>query len=274
MRNTAGARRGPTNMFSRLIGHRDRIQALFAAVWLAPLHWFSICAPVFHCNACPLASFACPIGVLARSEALNIFPAAALGVVAVFGLSVGTLTCGWACPFGWLQSLAAKVPVPRRQIPRWAGSFRYAVLGATVLAVPMMFGGDHPLFVCRLCPAAGLEVSIPRLIRTAILPGPAVWPDIPKLIVLVLFLGAIFVFHRPWCRVFCPLGALFGLFNKIAILRLNLRKDRCSNCAQCRKVCPAGLAPKKDINSTQCLRCFGCLSCPRQAVEIKTRIGL
>jgi ferredoxin-type protein NapH len=262
---------GLTRVFSRLLDKRDRIQALFLAVWLAPLHWFSVCAPVFHCNACPLASFACPIGVLARAGGLPVFPLAAVGTLVVVGLSVGTLTCGWACPFGWLQTLAAKVPIRRWRIPRWAGHFRYAVLAVAVLAVPIAFGGDHPLFICRICPAAGLEVSVPRLIRTAIQPGPAVWPDAPKLIILILFLGAIFVFTRPWCRVLCPLGAIFGLFNKIAILRLGVRKDRCSDCAQCRKVCPAGLDPEKDANSSQCLRCFACVSCARKAMEITPR---
>jgi polyferredoxin len=264
---------GLTGAFSRLLGHRDRIQALFAALWLAPLHWFGVCGPVFHCNACPLASFACPIGEMARAGALHVLPVAALGTLVVVGLSVGTLTCGWACPFGWLQSLAAKVPIRRRRIPGWTGHFRYVVLAAAVLAVPIFFGGDHPLFICRVCPAAGLEVSVPRLIRTAIQPGPAIWPDAPKFVILALFLGAIFVLDRPWCRVLCPLGAIFGLFNKIAILRPRVLKDRCSDCAQCRKVCPAGLDPEKDLNGPRCLRCFSCLSCARKAVEIKAHFG-
>ncbi|MBP7707001.1 MAG: 4Fe-4S binding protein [Candidatus Aminicenantes bacterium] len=273
MKNPAKARRGTTGFFYRLLAHRDRVQAVFAAAWLAPLHWFSVCAPVFHCNACPLASFACPIGSIARAGALHVFPVAAVGTLLVVGLSLGTLTCGWACPFGWLQSLAAKVPIRRWPIPRAAGHFRYVVLAVAVLAVPIMFGGDHALFICRVCPAAGLEVSVPRLVRTALLPGPAIWPDAPKLVILMLFLGAIFVFERPWCRVLCPLGGLFGLFNKISFLRLGARKDRCSDCAQCRKACPAGLDPEKDANGPRCLRCLACLSCARQTMEIEPRFG-
>ena len=273
MRIAAETPVGLTRVFARLLDHRDRIQVMFAAIWLAPLHWFSVCAPVFHCNACPLASFACPIGAMARAGALHALPVAALGTLVVVGLSVGTLTCGWACPFGWLQSLAAKVPIRRWRIPRWAGHFRYVVLAVAVLAVPVVFGGDHPLFICRICPAAGLEVSVPRLIKTAVQTGPAIWPDAPKLIILGLFLGAIFVFNRPWCRVLCPLGAVLGFFNRIAILRPGVRKDRCSDCARCHKFCPAGLDPEKEMNSARCLRCFACLSCARQAVEIKPRFG-
>lgn len=268
----AGTRIGrPSRTFLRLLPYRNRIQTAFLAVWLAPLHWFSVCGPVFHCNACPLASVACPIGVLARDGALHVLPVAALAVLITFGAALGTMTCGWACPFGWLQDMASKVPTRRWKLPRWTGHLRYVVLAVTVLAVPIIFGGGHPLFICRLCPAAGLEVSVPRLIRSALGPGPAIWPDAPKLAVLVLFLGAIFVFHRPWCRVLCPLGAVFGLFNRISLVRLNVKKDRCSHCGQCRKACPADLDPETESNSSRCARCFECLKCARGALELDAR---
>ena len=269
MRN-AGTRLGqPSRTFLRLLPYRHRIQAGFLAVWLAPLHWFGVCGPVFHCNACPLAAFACPIGVLARDGALHILPLAALAVLVAVGVTLGSATCGWACPFGWLQDMASKVPTRRWELPRWTGHVRYAVLAVTVLAVPFFFGGDHALFICRLCPAAGLEVSVPRLVKSALGPGPAIWPDTPKLVILVLFLGAIFVFHRPWCRVLCPLGAIFGFFNRFSLLGLKAHEDRCTHCGRCRKACPSGLDPETESNSSRCSRCFECLTCARGALEVK-----
>ena len=268
MRNDGTGRDRLTRTFVRLLPYRNRIQAGFLAVWLAPVHWFGLCGPVFHCNACPLASFACPIGVLARGGALHVLPVAALATLIVFGVSLGTLTCGWACPFGWLQDVAAKVRAKRWDIPRWAGYFRYAVLAVTVLAVPYLFGADSPLFICRLCPAAGLEVSIPRLVKSVLAPGPVIWPDAPIFVILLMFLGAIFVFDRPWCRVLCPLGAIFGLFNKVSALRLRVGADRCSSCGLCRKKCPAGLDPETEAGGPGCLRCLECVSCARRAVSI------
>ena len=52
----------------RFIRARHLVQAAFLLAWLGPfglrLHY--LCGPVFHCYACPLATFACPIGVLAN----------------------------------------------------------------------------------------------------------------------------------------------------------------------------------------------------------------
>ena len=55
---------------SRLIRWRTLIQVGFLAVWLIPLRLFSVCGPVFHCYACPLALFACPVGVAAQFSGL------------------------------------------------------------------------------------------------------------------------------------------------------------------------------------------------------------
>lgn len=258
--------------FHRLLPYRTWVQAGFAAVWLAPLHWFSVCAPVFHCNACPLASFACPIGVLARASALHMVPLGALAVLIVVGASVGTMTCGWACPFGWLQDLASKIQTRPLALPRGAGYARYGVLAVTVLAVPYLFGGDHPLFICRVCPAAGLEVSVPRLVKSALAGGPAIWPDAPKFIVLGIFLAAIFVFHRPWCRILCPLGAIFSLFNRFSLVAVSVDDERCTQCRRCHRSCAAGLQPEREPDSGRCLRCLECLACPREAVKIEPRL--
>jgi ferredoxin-type protein NapH len=76
-----------------------------------------------------------------------------IGMLVVVGALAGSLFCSWACPFGLLQNLGAKIPVRKFELPRWTGHFRFVVLGLTVLAIPYLFGEEHPLFVCRICPA-------------------------------------------------------------------------------------------------------------------------
>jgi ferredoxin-type protein NapH len=196
-------------------------------------------------------------------------PFGALAVLIVVGATVGTMACGWACPFGWLQDLASKVPTPRFSLPRWTGNMRYVVLAVTVLAVPVIFG-DHPLFVCRLCPAAGVEVSIPRLVGRVISGQPAIWPDAPKFVILVVFLVAIFFIHRPFCRVLCPLGAINSLFNRFSLVSLRLNRELCSDCGRCHTLCSAGLEPEKKPNDRNCGRCFECTACSRKALEVGT----
>jgi hypothetical protein len=77
---------------ARLARWRIWVQGAFTLVWLDPLalRMHTVCSPVFHCYSCPLALFACPIGVLANFSALHLFPFVALGMLAVIGALVGS----------------------------------------------------------------------------------------------------------------------------------------------------------------------------------------
>jgi polyferredoxin len=246
------------------------IQAAFLLVWLDPLalRLHSFCSPVFHCYGCPLATFACPIGVLANFSALHMFPFVAVGLLVAVGAVFGTMVCGWACPFGLLQDLAAKVPTPKFDLPRWTGHLRYVVLVGTVLAVPFFFGESHPLFVCNFCPAGALEGGVPSMVQQAAAGQPVVLPNSLKLGVLFAFLGAIFFVRRPWCRVLCPLGAIFSIFNRTSAFFLRLDPNKCTQCKRCHKLCELGLQPDKSPNDSRCIRCLDCTQCSPGALRL------
>src|SRR5512137_2589992 len=124
----------PAALGAKLMRIRPWVQTLFLGVWLAPVgKWLhSLPGCVFHCYSCPLSSFACPIGVLANYAALAPVafevPYLLLGILLVVGAVSGSLACGWACPFGFLQDLLAKIPTPKFRLPTWTGYFRYVVL--------------------------------------------------------------------------------------------------------------------------------------------------
>jgi polyferredoxin len=84
--------------------------------------------------------------------------------------------------------------------------------------------------------------------------------------------GSIFI-KRPFCRYFCPLGALFSIFNKLSIVDFKLEKEKCIECNLCQKSCPVNYQIYKDPNSPACLRCLNCTRiCP--AVKINTPFRL
>lgn len=260
------------DLASRLIPWRIWIQTAFLLVWLDPagfrLH--TVCAPVFHCYACPLATFACPIGIIAQFSALHLFPFMAVGLLIAFGALFGSLICGWMCPFGFLQDLAAKVPTPKFDPPRSAGYLRYVVLIGTVLAIPYLFGEEHPLFVCRICPAGALEAAVPNMLGQAFAGEQIAWPNALKLIIVVLFLVAIFFMKRPWCRLLCPLGAIFSLFNRVSAFFLRFDADECNHCERCHKLCEYGIEPEKTPNNLSCIRCLECTKCSPEALTLGT----
>jgi polyferredoxin len=255
---------------SKLVPWRIWVQAAFLLVWLDParLRLHTMCSPVFHCYACPLSTFACPIGVIAQFSALHIFPFIAIGLLIAVGALFGSLICGWVCPFGFLQDLVAKVPTPRFDLPKWTGYFRYVILIATVLAIPYFFGEEHPLFVCRICPAGALEAAVPNMVGQAIAGKEIVWPNAVKLAVLSLFLIAIFFMRRPWCRLLCPLGATFSLFNRVSAFFLRFNAGECTYCERCHKLCEYGIEPEKAPNALRCVRCLECTRCSPEALTL------
>ncbi len=264
----AMAEKKPPSFTLNLSRWRRWVQGAFLLVWLNPfvaLHNF--CGPVFHCYSCPLSMFACPIGVMANFSALHVFPFAAIGVIVLVAVLVGSFVCGWLCPFGLFQDIAGKIPTPKYQLPRWSGYLRYVVLVGLVLVIPFLFGEGHPLFICRVCPAGALEGAVPAMIKAAAAGESVSWPSVAKIVITSVFLVGIVFTDRPWCRLFCPLGAIYGLFNKGALLFLRFRKDRCIDCGLCREVCRYGVKPDLDAGDSRCIRCLDCAVCPTDALE-------
>jgi ferredoxin-type protein NapH len=247
----------------RIVRWRAWIQAGFLLVWLDPLmlRMHTVCGPVFHCYSCPLATFACPIGVVANFSSLHLVPFIAVGTLVAVGAVFGSLVCGWACPFGFLQDLIGRVPVPKFTLPRWTSWFRYVVLGGLVVLVPFVWGDSHPLFICRLCPAGALEGAMPNVVRQAVTHQPITLPSTAKLTIMVLILLAALVKWRPWCSLFCPLGATFALFNRVSVFTLRFRTDRCRDCTRCDQECRYGIVPSLHANTTRCIRCLECTRC-------------
>jgi len=265
-----------SNLASKLVPWRLWIQASFLLLWLDPMgfRFHKMCAPVFHCYACPLATFACPIGIIAQFSAVHLIPFIAIGVLVVFGAFFGTLVCGWMCPFGFLQDLAAKVPTPKFDPPKAASYLRYFVLIGLVLLIPYFFGQGHPLFICSVCPAGGLEAAGPDVAGQAIAGKEVVWPNALKLTIVGLFLVAIFFIRRPWCRILCPLGAIFSLFNRFSAFFIRFDSEDCTHCDRCHKLCKFGIEPEKSANNMSCIRCLECTKCRPEALTLGSIFAL
>ena len=263
------AKKPPGRGRSRLSRWRIWIQSGFLLAWLDPLmlRMHGMCSPVFHCYSCPLATFACPIGILANFSACHAAPFLALGTLAVIGGVVGSLVCGWACPFGFLQDLLGKIPLPKFQLPGWMGFFRYAVLLGLVVAIPYFFGEGHALFFCRVCPAGAIEAAVPNTVSLAIAGKAIVWPSAVKLAILSLFVVSSLFIWRPWCTLFCPLGAIYGLLNYASFFFVRFHPAGCTDCDLCRKLCHVRGRGQRRADDLRCIRCLECMRCDALTIQ-------
>lgn len=75
------------------------------------------------------------------------------------------------------------------------------------------------------------------------------------------------VTYRPFCKYLCPLGALYGVCNPIALYRYRVDKDKCVECGACQKACGMDIKVWEKPNSTECIRCGECrAACPTGAI--------
>ncbi len=234
-----------------------------------------VCAPGLNCYSCPAAIGACPIGSLqsALSAKKPSFPFYVLGFLLLFGLAFGRWICGWLCPFGWVQDLIYKIPFFKKirtfRGDKYLRLLKYAVLAILVILLPLL-DTLVPYFCKYVCPSGTLFGAIPLTLFNAGLRaqiGPLFWWKIGVLTAILLLSLLI---SRPFCRYLCPLGAIYGLMNRIALLGLRPEPDRCVHCGKCEPVCPMGIDPKTQFDSMECIRCGRCArACPTDALNLR-----
>ncbi len=266
---TLGIPKRNMEFWGRLASHRTAVQIL-SAVGLNSYFTQHLTKGLpclaLNCHSCPAAAFACPVGAIQNFVTRQRVPLYALGVVGLAGALVGRASCGWFCPFGWLQELLYRIPVPKWRPRNRFNWTRYVVLVLLVVAIPLL---SRESWFCKLCPAGLLEAGIPVvLLREPIraLIGPFFWF---KAALLAGFLGWMMVTQRAFCRWVCPLGALWSPFNPLSTFRLEVDQETCTHCHQCRQVCPVDIEVCEDPNSSACIRCLACIrACPTQCISV------
>lgn len=242
-----------------------------------------MCVPGFNCYSCPGAIGACPLGALQNAIATaNVrFPYYVLGLLAIFGMTLGRVICGFLCPIGWLQELLHKLPtykIPKSRFTRALSYLKYIVLLLFVVCIPLFYATRHipvPAFCKYICPVGTFEGAI------GLLANPANAEKFSMLnilftrkfvIFIILAVGAVFI-YRIFCRFLCPLGAIYGFFCRIALLGVSIDEDKCIGCTACVKKCQMDVC---HVGDHECIQCGQCINvCPTKAIHWKHagRIG-
>lgn len=233
----------------------------------------NLCTPGLNCYSCPGAVAACPLGALqnALAKSNTSTPYFILGILGILGLMFGRTICGFFCPVGLGQELLHKIKTPKLKKSRYTrvlSYFKYVLLAVLVIAIPIIYQGI-PAFCKFVCPAGTFGGAGALLAN----PNNADYFDMLgylfswKFVLLVVFVvGSIFI-YRFFCRFFCPLGAIYGFFNKIALIGVKLDKEKCIECGLCLQTCQMDI---KHVGDHECINCGACISvCPTKAISWK-----
>ena len=218
--------------------------ALSLAAWLAVkrrsrrgIFWlmiFSLLYFGFYKQGC-----VCPIGST-QNVALAIFnPNYAIPLTVtiffalplLFALFFGRVFCSSVCALGAIQDLVILKPIrlPRR-LTAALSVIPYIYLGLAVLFAIV----NTAFLICRFDPFIGFF----RLSGNA----------------SYLFLGAAFLLvgmfvARPYCRFFCPYGALLGVMSRFSRSHVEITPTNCVSCRLCEVSCPFDYIDKPNIEA-------------------------
>lgn len=237
----------------------------------------NLCAPGINCYSCPGAVMACPLGALQAelNRANKSFAFYVVGILALYGIIAGRTICGWLCPFGFIQELLHKIKTPKlkkNKVTRVFSYLKYVLLVFFVIIIPILYGirgVELPGFCKYICPAGTLEGAF-GLLSNAVnesylsILGPLfTWKF---LLFVSITVGSVFIF-RFFCRFICPLGAIYGFFNKFSLLGIKLNRDKCTNCGLCVSKCEMDI---RHVGDHECISCGECVSvCPTKAITFK-----
>ena len=214
----------------------------------------------------------------------------------IFTIAFGRFFCGWVCPLGTSIDIAGSIRknnASRKDIVNKNIAMpKFFVLGVVMLfsitgfqfawildpmvimarfvslsLIPTVTLGLDKFFVIIIknFQLYGAVYDFYKTLKTSIL-GVNIYyfsnSGIIFLFFLFIVISALFL-KRFWCRSICPLGALYALIAKAAVLRRVVYK--CVECKKCNSNCRMG-AIKDDLgyDKGECVLCMDCVyDCPQ-----------
>jgi polyferredoxin len=178
-----------------------------------------------------------------------------LGLLVIFivlTFVAGRIFCGQLCPIGAVQELIYTDPRQKTSaaqkriimVIRFIWFIAFLIAGLLFSVALLRFFGIKEFFYLDL--------------------------NAPFFSVFVILIAISLFLYRPFCRFFCPFGALLSLAAAKSLFRIR-RTAACIQCGRCEQACPAAEAGAGDAKM-ECYLCGRCTRvCPEKGALIYSR---
>lgn len=235
------------------------------------------CFPFLNCQACEMATGACPIGMIQWSIIKGKIPYFVLGVIIASGALLGRAVCGWMCPFGFISDILEKISFKKIKLWEKLKYLKFIFL-FLIFTFPLF---SIPIFCIYFCASGKIFGLLPYYLTTGLEEFKVAFSN-PVFLKTILgfhlftfsfiIIGAILIVGRWFCKYLCPLGAFYGLFNDISPIKIIHNPQKCVNCGLCKKKCPMeiDLAKNNFSETVDCLKCGRCVKlCKARSFKFK-----
>ncbi|MFA5339699.1 MAG: 4Fe-4S binding protein [Candidatus Omnitrophota bacterium] len=204
----------------------------------------------------------------------TIFAVAMLALTLIFG----RFFCGWMCPLGstidlvgWLRRKGYLKREEKDTVNAKARKPKFFILAA--IAVSAAVG-------LQLAWVFDPLVIFARFVSLNLIPivTPGVNPhffshSFPIFMYFAVICGLALFIPRLWCRSLCPLGAIYALTAKAALLGRTVKE--CKNCKKCKSICRMGaIRDDSGYSKGECVLCMDCLyDCPANITRFEWPFG-
>ncbi len=204
---------------------------------------------------------------------------AVLPIIAIY-LIFGRAFCGWVCPMDFLFEMVSKIRGDRQGASgKRAGKISARpgyIVAALLLIVSALI--EIPFFTNYISHLTNFFRAMTGGVFIALdLPfEPVVF--IYSLSGILILLVLEYIYPRLWCRVLCPVGKSYGLFNKVSLLKLKFMEGECGECNLCNQMCYMNVEIARNIDmpglrDTNCIYCGRCVEgCETRGKLIKISI--
>lgn len=206
--------------------------------------------------------------------ALESFQATSFVVVLVallaFTIVFGRFFCGYACAFGalgdWVYTVVhgvlSRTPLRNARVPEGVMKALSLVKYGVAIAIAV---------ACVLGVWAEVSGLSPWVSFAGFTSGSLDGIRKGAFVLLGLCLVGMALSERFFCRVLCPMGAVFALMPVLGVSAFTRTRSHCAQrCGKCREACPVGLWPDADtLAHGECIACGRCAdACPLGNVNL------